>query len=64
MAETISTVGFILDVLVLGFILYLHFKKDDRTWTQKLGASMMCWFLVCHAFMHLVQFLPTWNLWI
>ena len=62
MAEAISTVGFLLDVLVLLFILYLHTKKDERTWVQKMGASMMCWFLVCHAFMHLIQFLPEWNL--
>ena len=27
-----------------------------------MGASMMCWFLVCHAFMHLFEFLPEWNL--
>jgi len=42
MAEAISTVGFLLDALVLLFILYLHTKKDERTWVQKMGASMMC----------------------
>lgn len=62
MAEAISTVGFLLDVLVLMFVLYLHRRKDNRTWVQKMGASMMCWFLICHAFMHLMQFLPEWNL--
>jgi hypothetical protein len=48
MVENISIVSIILDIMVLLFILYLGQKKDDRTWTQKLGATMMCWFLLCH----------------
>ena len=42
MVENISIVSLILDIMVLLFILYLGQKKDDRTWTQKLGATMMC----------------------
>ena len=53
MAENISIVSIILDIMVLLFILYLGQKKDERTWTQKLGATMMCWFLLCHLAMNI-----------
>ena len=53
MVENISIVSIILDIMVLLFILYLNQKKDDRTWTQKLGATMMCWFLLCHLAMNI-----------
>jgi hypothetical protein len=48
MVEALSVVGALLDGLLLTFILILHLKKDDRTWTQRMGATFMLWFLLCH----------------
>ena len=48
MAEALPVVGAMLDGILLTFILVLHLKKDDRTWTQRMGATFMLWFLVCH----------------
>ena len=48
MVESLPVVGAILDAMVIVFLLLLHSKKDDRTWTQRLGVTFMLWFLVCH----------------
>ena len=47
-SEALPVVGAMLDGILLIFILILHFKKDDRTWTQRMGATFMLWFVVCH----------------
>lgn len=46
--EALPVVGAMLDGILLVFILLLHRKKDDRTWTQRMGATFMLWFIVCH----------------
>lgn len=48
MTEALTVVGAMLDAIVLIFVLVLHLRKDERTWTQRLGATYMLWFLLCH----------------
>lgn len=48
MSEALTVVGALLDAILLIFILVLHLKKDERTWTQRMGATYMLWFLLCH----------------
>ena len=48
MSEALPVVGAMLDALVLVFLLILHRRKDERTWNQRMGATLMAWYLVCH----------------